>query len=271
MGVVERPWVTRDVSCLRWVVCGNRGRPTMERRKFVIGLGSLAAGGAAATGTGAFTSATAERTVSIARVGDESAYLGLTAGDSAGVSSYVSGSNGGELNIDLTGNGEGSGVNMGAVTTIGESDNGEYDTEYAFKITNQGTQKLFIGLSYDFDDASWLDSNKDQSYIEFEGRGNELEREVGGVDHRRKAQFPFQASGETAGGGAAGGSGRIGKTQPIYGQNRNKNRATLDVGTSWYFVVRVDTSGEDASMSDALSGTLNIHVNSDDKFNILTS
>ena len=41
-------------------------------------MGSLAAGGAAAMGTGAFTSVNAERTVDVEIAGDANAYLGLT-------------------------------------------------------------------------------------------------------------------------------------------------------------------------------------------------
>jgi len=50
----------------------------MERRKLLVGMGSLAAGGAAATGTGAFSSVSANRTVDAAIVADENAYLQLT-------------------------------------------------------------------------------------------------------------------------------------------------------------------------------------------------
>ena len=51
---------------------------TMERRKFVIGMGALAAGSAAAIGTGAFSSVEAERSVEIDVEGDAEAYLRLT-------------------------------------------------------------------------------------------------------------------------------------------------------------------------------------------------
>ena len=58
------------------VVCGQRGYTTMaNRRKFIAGLGALATGSAAAMGTGAFTSVSAERDVSVSVVGDGDAYL----------------------------------------------------------------------------------------------------------------------------------------------------------------------------------------------------
>jgi len=57
----------------------NRGRKPMERRKFVVGLGSLAAGGAAVTGTGAVSQFNSgDRDISAEVVGDASAYVALT-------------------------------------------------------------------------------------------------------------------------------------------------------------------------------------------------
>ncbi|WP_141212912.1 hypothetical protein [Halorubrum sp. Ea1] len=50
-----------------------------KRRKFLAGLGALATGSAAAMGTGAFSTVSAERTVSIEVTGDANAYLGLEA------------------------------------------------------------------------------------------------------------------------------------------------------------------------------------------------
>ncbi|MEF8894391.1 DUF1102 domain-containing protein [Halodesulfurarchaeum sp.] len=49
----------------------------MQRRKFLATVGSLAAGSAAAMGTGAFTSVEADRAVSASVVADDTAYLGL--------------------------------------------------------------------------------------------------------------------------------------------------------------------------------------------------
>ena len=42
----------------------------MKRRKFLIGAGSLAAGSAAAMGTGAYSYAEADRTVTVDTTGD---------------------------------------------------------------------------------------------------------------------------------------------------------------------------------------------------------
>lgn len=50
-----------------------------KRRKFLVGLGALASGSATAVGTGAFSSAEAERTVDVAVTTDDNALLGLFA------------------------------------------------------------------------------------------------------------------------------------------------------------------------------------------------
>ena len=48
-----------------------------NRRKFIAGLGALATGSAAAMGTGAFSSVSANRNIAAATIGDASANLGL--------------------------------------------------------------------------------------------------------------------------------------------------------------------------------------------------
>ncbi|MFB6123833.1 MAG: hypothetical protein ABEJ78_10290 [Haloferacaceae archaeon] len=70
----------------------------MQRRKFIAGVGALAAGGAAALGTGAFTSARASRIVSVDVTGDQQSYLGLRPNADSGA---VSTGSDGTLAIDL--------------------------------------------------------------------------------------------------------------------------------------------------------------------------
>lgn len=71
----------------------------MNRRNFVIGLGTVAAGSAAAVGTGAFTSVTASRDVDVKVADDASGYLGLSADGE-----YVTDdSDSGEVGINLGG------------------------------------------------------------------------------------------------------------------------------------------------------------------------
>ena len=110
----------------------------MERRKFVVGLGSLAAGGAAAMGTGAFSRVASKRTVSVDAVNDKNAYLGLKEVSGSPNSSYVSEDGDGHLQIQMDNNnpteGGGTGVNSDSTTVFKD----------LFKIVNQGKQKIHV-------------------------------------------------------------------------------------------------------------------------------
>jgi hypothetical protein len=68
----------------------------MNRRNVLIGLGTVAAGGGAALGTGAFSSVQADRQVSVETAGDASGFLTLE-GDGA----YVENDSSDTLTIDL--------------------------------------------------------------------------------------------------------------------------------------------------------------------------
>jgi hypothetical protein len=112
----------------------------MQRRKFIAGLGSLAAAGAAAMGTGAFSSIRAERTINVDIAGDVQAYLGLD----ASTSEYAEQTgNTLELQFDGSNSGQnGEGLNARADTTFGN----------VFRIENQGTNTIRVQLGDD--DAS---------------------------------------------------------------------------------------------------------------------
>ena len=108
----------------------------MERRKFVLSVGTLAAGGSFALGTGAFSSVEAERDVSVTVAADASAYLGIQAVDGPN-GEYVDTSDGDTLAINLTDSndnvsGGGEGINTNAVTAIDD----------VFEIRNQGTREI---------------------------------------------------------------------------------------------------------------------------------
>jgi hypothetical protein len=97
----------------------------MDRRKFIAAMGSLAAGGAAATGTGAFTTASADRQMEVRVASDSNGYIGLFDTDSP-----YSSVNNGQITLDFSeveGRGEGAG--------IGTFDDGKGlnpDSEYHF-------------------------------------------------------------------------------------------------------------------------------------------
>ena len=103
----------------------------MQRRKFLVGMGSLAAGGAATMGTGAFASVEATRSVGVNVAGDGSAYLGL---EKASPYANVSGK---QLQLEFDDNGkDGKGVNADAVTTF----------DGVFRMVNNGPNPLDITI-----------------------------------------------------------------------------------------------------------------------------
>ena len=131
----------------------------MNRRKFLAGLGATAVGGAAATGTGAFTSVEADRTVSVA-VADEStsSYLALDAlseGSSENGAFATNPGSDSELvfdfnaEIDDTTNSEGG---------EGPGKNSVYEFDEVFEVENQGSQTVNVGIETltdsDFEDGS---------------------------------------------------------------------------------------------------------------------
>jgi hypothetical protein len=110
---------------------------TMQRRKFIAGMGSLAAAGAAGIGTGAFTSVEADRTVNVEVADDASAYLALEKSD--GPNAAYASTSGDELSINVTdaaSNEGATGLNDNALTIVRD----------IFKITNQGTQDVFVWI-----------------------------------------------------------------------------------------------------------------------------
>jgi len=107
----------------------------MERRKFLIGTGALAAGGVAAFGTGAVDTISAERGFDVDVSGDAAAYLGIDANTD---SQFVSVSGDQTVNMDFASDTEagGTGVNNNAYT----------EARPAFHLSNQGTQTLYVDV-----------------------------------------------------------------------------------------------------------------------------
>ncbi len=106
----------------------------MQRRKFIASIGSVAAGAAAVTGTGAFTSTTANRAVNVETAGDVDAYLGLD----ASVSPHAE-QTGGTAEFQFDGSSEeasGQGLNQNADTTFTD----------VLRIENQGTEPFRLQI-----------------------------------------------------------------------------------------------------------------------------
>jgi len=114
----------------------------MKRRTLLAGLGGVAGAGGI-VGSGAFTSVSANRTVQVSTVGDESALLRLAPCSDSPNAGYVTGTNDGTLDLALSSNHPtnegGEGVNPDATTVIDD----------VFEICNQGTQPVGVWLNVD--------------------------------------------------------------------------------------------------------------------------
>jgi hypothetical protein len=141
----------------------------MERRKFLIGMGSLTAAGAATLGTGAFTSVEADRSVDVEVAGDSSAYLALrkaadeNSDPGANSEAYVNVNNE-EVSFDFSSsNGDvgGDGFNVNAVTEV----------EDLLEVQNQGTQSAY--LSVDLRGLDYTDGQGNFAYIGLAVRGGQ--------------------------------------------------------------------------------------------------
>ena len=116
----------------------------MERRKFLVGMGALTAGGTAALGTGAFSRVESQRMVSIQVAEDPDAFLGLEPihdGSSPNSDNYVELDGKGHLTIDISESGNGGyGVNSDSFTYFDD----------LFRICNQGKEGAMV--SYELPD-----------------------------------------------------------------------------------------------------------------------
>lgn len=106
-----------------------------NRRSVLIGMGGLVAAGGAALGTGAFTTVTAERTVSVETAGDGSAFLALA--PARNNDNFVSAPSDGTIEINLDGTDSETGQSNG-----GLNQNAETVFRNLVTITNNGTQEI---------------------------------------------------------------------------------------------------------------------------------
>jgi hypothetical protein len=97
----------------------------MQRRKYLAALGSLAAGGAAIGGTGAFAVSTVDRSISVNTAGDGSAYMGFNP-----TSDYAYIRSGGKFTLEFDS------LNQDANTAF----------RNVFQITNNGSNDLQFQL-----------------------------------------------------------------------------------------------------------------------------
>ncbi|RLM54013.1 hypothetical protein DVK02_11340 [Halobellus sp. Atlit-31R] len=140
----------------------------MQRRKLLIGMASLAAGGAATVGTGALSSVQAQRKINGTIVGDEKAYLEINGYDTS-ENSFAVETSGNELSLNFgrdgdydkfndsntVGNDEAEGLNPDAISSF----------DRVFRIQNDGTEPLHVYIEDSLEDVSWYGTRADgESY-----------------------------------------------------------------------------------------------------------
>jgi hypothetical protein len=114
----------------------------MQRRKFVVGLGSLAAGASAVVGTGALSKTAMDRDLTGKIVGDSNAYVGVSGSNQNGAHVDTSGAQI-ALRFDGTSTNGGSGLNSDSinwfdntfVVSINDVDSNRVQTDYDVWIT----------------------------------------------------------------------------------------------------------------------------------------
>lgn len=108
----------------------------MQRRKFLVGLGSLAASGAAVMGSGAFSQTVADRTLNVQAQGDAAAYLQLKSSNSPN-GDYAKVNDNDQLELDFTGS-------NGNVPGGGVNRDSKFRADDVFNVKNAGTQPVYV-------------------------------------------------------------------------------------------------------------------------------
>lgn len=111
----------------------------MKRRTLILGFGT-AAGAGAIVGSGAFSTASAERQMTVRVVDDASSFLALEPGERNGA--HVSNEDGEAVSIDF-GGGDAEGDGLGIDTA--------YTFDDTLRIRNQGTETVFVWTSTESD------------------------------------------------------------------------------------------------------------------------
>ena len=118
---------------------------TMDRRKFLIGVGGTGIGASAMIGSGAFTRVESQRKVKIEVAHDKDAYLGLDGCPKSPNNSYTGHDKSGHLYVDMSPENPtkdgGQGINSDSFTWF----------DQVFQICNQGKQKVGV----------WIDAKAD--------------------------------------------------------------------------------------------------------------
>lgn len=126
----------------------------MKRRNILISAGGLL-GGSAVLGTGAFTSVTADRNADIAVTTEDSAYLAIepTAAGTYDNNVYADSGSGNQIRLDFNAV-TGVDQSQGDAGAQGVGLDSVYTLDNIFKITNQGTQEIYVWAQINSGDVS---------------------------------------------------------------------------------------------------------------------
>lgn len=168
----------------------------MQRRKFLIGTGSIAAGGAAVIGSGAFTSVQADRDITIEVADDSAALLGLEPHPGPNGEYAEETGDPGTIELDFT-------QTDAANNSTGLNNNADTNIEDVVFVTNRGTQDVYVNVGVvDSDDNTGQDVAGSQ---EFGISGDSTDK--GDNFDRDFARLDAEYNGETL---PAGGSAGLG-------------------------------------------------------------
>lgn len=248
-------------------------------------MGSLAAGAAAVTGTGAFTSAVIPRSADVTVQNDSNAYIQLEAGGARGVGDRI-GQEDGELYIDFDTNATGSGVNdnaryqLGAMNDEALGDGIDFDSLYDSDsapaaagdgepyVESSGTdQSAFVvknmsGQTLDIEVGLNTESANDGATVYLQGKATDISGDDGTVG----TDDPSQADGATA-----TKTSELDLADPTDGQddpkdalsfnNANDPDEAIPPGEAVYVSMQVDTRDDQTSDGTSLAEELVISAN----------
>jgi len=109
----------------------------MNRRTLLAALGAVGGAGGA-VGSGAFTNAAAERTVTVETATDDDALVGLEPADTPNGRRYARTTTSGQLALAFDGGGAGGGVGTDST----------YQFDDVFRVTNRGTQPVYVWATF---------------------------------------------------------------------------------------------------------------------------
>ena len=120
----------------------------MERRKFIIGAGALATGSSAAVGTGAFTSADADRVVDVSVTADDSSFMSFKADESEFTNGEYAAVENGKLNFNFNSDADITQENGFGVSGEGLNPDSTYYFDDVFGLYNGSSDDLQFNVDW---------------------------------------------------------------------------------------------------------------------------